>query len=86
MWLAASDVRRQVVLPQKNMRQLQGAQSQKTLAEDTVQKPSEVALMGSCPHCHKHVTYALLEDHEDGGFKCPHCGKSMGLTVDGRRI
>lgn len=43
--------------------------------------------MGSCPYCGKHVVYATLEDHEDGkGFKCPHCGGSIGLTVDGQVV
>ena len=43
--------------------------------------------MGRCPYCKKKVTYIALDLHEDGkGFKCPHCGKSMGLIVDGRLV
>ena len=44
--------------------------------------------MGRCPYCRKHVNYMTLRPHPTdlGGFECPHCGKSIGLILDGQKI
>lgn len=44
--------------------------------------------MGSCPYCKKHVVYLTLGPHptDPDGFECPHCGRSIGLTMDGEKI